>query len=69
MLPGECGHDGTKCPDCGKVLVLQVLSSAAGYYLGTFCCCGPYSRESEYFPTRERAQAALRLEREEWGRG
>ena len=30
-----------------------------GYYIGTSCNCGPYSRESEYFKTRAEAQAAL----------
>lgn len=46
---------------CAKRLPLQVLRSAAGYYLGT---CdeedGPCSRESvEYWPTEEAAQLAL----------
>lgn len=43
----------------GKRLPLQVLRSAAGYYIGTFDD-GPVSRESvEYFPTREAARHAL----------
>jgi hypothetical protein len=48
--------------ECGTTLALQVLSSAAGYYLGFFCpYCGPYSRESGYFRSREEAETALDL--------
>jgi len=47
----------------GKRLPLQVLHSAAGYYLGTFdngTEGGPVSRESvEYFPSHEAASHAL----------
>lgn len=32
---------------------------SGGYYIGTFCGCGPYSRESGYYRTRELAQADL----------
>jgi hypothetical protein len=39
---------------------LEVLRSAAGYYLGTLCEEGmPYSRDSGYYPTFEAAAAAL----------
>lgn len=46
---------------CGVELPLQVLQSAAGFYLGTSDPQeGPFSRESDcYWPTREAAQAAL----------
>lgn len=45
---------------CNVLLPLRVLQSAAGFYLGTIGPDGPCSRESvEYFPTRERADAAL----------
>ena len=57
------GDEGTapdKCPDDGEPLPLQVLQSAAGFYIGTSCPqCGPYSRASDYFPTREAAEAEL----------
>ena len=44
----------------GYRLQLQVLSSNAGFYLGTFDEEGPVSRESlEYFPTELAAQDAL----------
>lgn len=46
--------------DCGKHLTLEVLKSAAGYYLGYFCPnCGPYSRVSGYFNTEEQAELAI----------
>lgn len=57
-LGNEAIHPN-KCEDCGVVLHLQVLRSNAGYYIGTFCNCGPYSRESDYYPKREDAQIAL----------
>jgi hypothetical protein len=57
---------GTIRCTCKKVLEREVLSSAAGYYVGRFCdCCGPYSRESMYFPTRETADEEL-ARIEEW---
>lgn len=60
-LKGETIGTGapSTCPDCGVKLELQVLHSGAGYYIGTFCNCGPYSRESGYYGTREQAQADL----------
>lgn len=47
-----------RCPDCDVTPKLQVLHTCA-YYIGTHCNCGPYSRESDYFKTREEAQRAL----------
>jgi len=61
MLPGETIHSGASdtCPECHTKLVEQVLMSPAGYYIGTRCDCGPYSRESHYYKTREKAQNDL----------
>lgn len=61
MLPFEAIVSGAPdvCPDCGTKVELKVLRSAAGYYIGTYCGCGPYSRESVYYPTREDAQHDL----------
>ena len=61
MLPGECVNDTvTTCLECKTTLTTRVLTSAAGYYLGFRCpSCGPYSRESGYFPSRESAERAL----------
>ncbi len=61
MIPGETILSGApdRCDACGKALVLKVWVSPAGWYIGTACYCGPYSRESDYFPTEGQAQAAL----------
>jgi non-ribosomal peptide synthetase component E (peptide arylation enzyme) len=61
MLPNETIGNGapSTCPDCQLKLVNAVHRSGAGFYIGTFCNCGPYSRESGYFATKEEAQAAL----------
>ncbi len=46
---------------CKVRLPLQVLKSAAGFYIGTYDDEGPCSRESvEYFRTRDAADAALK---------
>jgi hypothetical protein len=60
-LPGETIATGapSTCPDCEVKLELTVCRSAAGYYVGTMCHCGPYSRESGYYPDFESAEAAL----------
>ena len=60
-LPGECVNDTqTVCMECGTALDIQVLCSAAGYYIGFFCPnCGPYSRESSYYASREEAEQTL----------
>jgi hypothetical protein len=57
------------CPTCGVRLVMEVLKSAAGYYIGFFCysmpkgneefCYGPYSRESGYYRSSEEAEKAM----------
>lgn len=61
MMPGETilsGADST-CSDCGVTPKFEVLQSPAGYYIGTQCKCGPYSRESDYYKKRGDAEAAL----------
>ncbi len=63
MLAGETIATGAppKCPECAVVTVLKVYQSpgGAGFYIGTYCDWGPYSRESTYFKTRVLAQEAL----------
>lgn len=61
MIPGEItGMQPSTTCTCGNVLKLEVLRSAAGYYLGYFCGgCGPYSRESGYYGTRKEAETDL----------
>lgn len=45
---------------CGQSLQVQVLQSAAGFYLGTLADGLPYSRESvEYWLSAEDAAVAL----------
>jgi hypothetical protein len=61
MLPGETIANGapSTCTECITELQNQVLRSAAGFYIGTWCECGPYSRESGYYRTEREAQRAL----------
>lgn len=60
-LPGETIADGAapRCEDCGKMPCLAVYESGAGWYIGTYCHCGPYTRESDYYRTRGDAQGVL----------
>ena len=52
-------HIPFACPECHRTLDLDVQKSAAGWYLGTWCACGPYSRHSEYFTSQAAAERAL----------
>ena len=74
MMPGETIWSGaSKTCDCGTEFELEVMRSAAGYYVGT-CChnsqCdrrgAPYTRESEYYRTEEEAQRALDTDTVKW---
>ena len=69
MLTGETIATGAAatCTDCGTTPKLQVLSSRAGWYIGTQCECGQYSRESDYY--RSEAVAKLALDLGNFGRG
>jgi hypothetical protein len=62
-LPGETIGTGapTICEECKQpVSFPKVCHSGAGYYIGTTCECGPYSRESrDYYRTEAEAQKAL----------
>ena len=49
------------CEDCNHTPELDVWLSPAGYYIGTYCDCGPYSRESAYYTTLQEAKDALVL--------
>jgi hypothetical protein len=60
MLRGETVLSGASSFCCGTRLPFRVCQSAAGYYIGTWCGnCGPNSRETSYFRTREDAQKVL----------
>ncbi len=60
-LPGETIATGAepRCEECGRTPRLDVYLSGAGYYIGTYCHCGPYTRESGYYRTRDLAEAEL----------
>jgi len=60
-FPGETLGLGAPetCEDCGITVKEQVCQSAAGYYIGSMCNCGPYTRESGYYKTKEEAQKDL----------
>ena len=59
MLPGEVVGKASVVCGCRRELKLQILRTSA-FYIG-FCCpmCGPYSRESGYYKTKQEAEAAL----------
>ena len=65
MLQGETIMSGASdlCGDCKEKLAIKVCQSGAGYYLGTWCHCGPYSRETGYMghgpEGKARAERAL----------
>lgn len=65
-IEGELsGTQGVFC-SCGAELPFEVLQSAAGFYLGYFCPnCGPWSRESEYFPSQKTAEAFMKSLKDE----
>lgn len=60
-IEGETLETGAPCvcANCGARVVLGVWRSAAGYYVGTRCSCGPYTRESGYYRTEDEGRAAL----------
>jgi len=69
-LPGETMGPNVEtfvCPDCGTEMKRDVQQSAAGFYIGFWCNqCGPWSRESGYYPTCEAASAALVSDNVSW---
>lgn len=50
-----------RCSDCRTWPKRDVYQSAAGWYIGYACDCGPHSRESIYYPTKKIAEDALKL--------
>jgi hypothetical protein len=61
MMRGETIRTGAPeiCPTCLWRPDFEVHSSSAGYYIGTYCQCGPYTRESHYYRSAEDAQDDL----------
>lgn len=66
-MPGETLFLGADpiCPDCRCKPELAVYASGAGYYIGTWCHCGPYTRESLLY-WNDRLSAELALETGNW---
>lgn len=58
MIRGETLASGAPavCPDCGLTVRVGVRWSAAGWYIGGWCNCGPYSRESGYYRSEDVAR-------------
>jgi hypothetical protein len=53
---------GSHCDTCDTALTPQVMSTMGGFYVGTACKCGPFSRETDYFGTEAEARTALTQE-------
>ena len=66
-LPGETILTGAprRCDECGVTVEFKVCRSNAGYYVGTECNCGPYTRETVYFGDWDMAARILQL----WDKG
>jgi hypothetical protein len=65
LVPGPKGQLAREFG--GQSLPLQVLRSAAGFYLGTLEDGMPYTRESvEYWPTQEQAERAMAIGEDGW---
>lgn len=56
---GNSASVDRSCPSCGGIPKTAVYRSGNGFYVGSWCRCGPYSRESAYYQTREDAEVAL----------
>lgn len=48
-----------RCDECNTVAELGIYQSGAGYYIGFWCNCGLYSKESGYYRTRKEAEKAF----------
>ena len=68
MIPGETIRSGAShvCKTCDVRLKLGVYRSAYGFFVGTHCNCGPYSRESHYYTSFELAKKALDTDTINW---
>lgn len=54
------------CPVCGEQFEMKVMSTPAGFFVGTECCEGPNSRESDYYPSSAAVLAALAARTVAW---
>lgn len=62
-LPGEtiCSGAPVVCPKCKTKATFMLRKTPAGYYVGSLCACGPYTRETFYFDTSVMALAIMHL--------
>ena len=57
------------CDECSGPLEFRICSSLAGYYVGIFCGDrGPYTRESEYYRSKQDLERDLRSNTVRWWR-
>jgi hypothetical protein len=59
LMKAEREKVGSRCVICDVKLVPRIMSAYSGFYVGTSCKCGPFSRESSYYSFRSEAQAVL----------
>ena len=55
----EMGLGLDLCSECNVRTMLQICQSAAGFYIGTRDCDGPFCRATEYYPSIEMARQVL----------
>ena len=68
-FPGETLHLGADpiYPCCKHRARMGVYHSGAGWYIGSYCGCGPYTRESmHYWHDEDQARSAFKTG--EWER-
>jgi len=52
-------REGWVCGICRAIVPFQVVSSAAGWYIGAWCACGQEHRETDVFRNRAVADGLL----------
>jgi len=67
MLQGETIRTGApkRCFGCGHEFQMKVMKTNA-WYIGTSCCEGANTRESEYYTTEEETREALHSNNVKW---
>jgi hypothetical protein len=67
-LKGEIFQTQEDCDICGGEPFIGVCQSNAGYYWGSRCsnCGQPFSKESQYYPSKEACQKAKDTDTMQW---
>jgi hypothetical protein len=47
------------CTHCCNFAKFGIYESGAGFYVGSYCACGPFSRESCYYANETHVKIAL----------